>query len=200
VTRRRRVGFNQGSRRCGAAAFRRALWAEAHQARRLPRTAPPVTGRCGPRRIPLPHPPAPRPGRQHSRRVRQSPGSVTATGAGTPRIVRAGPSSVKGTRRSFQTAPQKRSSGPTLERRRPTSGPDGEGQAEGQARRRAANLCTGSGVRSRAHPDGTETTSRRFVPSGGPGSDSSVSVHGLFGATGTGSQSGPRSRLTKGWR
>ena len=37
--------------------------------------------------------------------------------AGTPRIVRVGPSSVKGTRRSFQTASQKRSSGPALERR-----------------------------------------------------------------------------------
>ena len=40
-------------------------------------------------------------------------------GAGTPRIVRVGPSSVKGTRRAFLTASQKRSSGPTLERRRP---------------------------------------------------------------------------------
>ena len=56
--------------------------------------------------------------------------------AGTPRIVQVGPSSVKGTRRSFLTASQKGSSGPTLERRslcRP-SGPDGEGQARGQAR------------------------------------------------------------------
>ena len=55
---------------------------------------------------------------------------------GTPRIVRVGPSSVKGTPRSFLTASQKGSSGPTLERRslcRP-SGPDGEGQARGQAR------------------------------------------------------------------
>jgi hypothetical protein len=55
---------------------------------------------------------------------------------GTPRIVRGGPSSVKGTRGSFLTAPQKGSSGPTLERRslcRP-SGPDGKGQAGGQAR------------------------------------------------------------------
>jgi hypothetical protein len=60
---------------------------------------------------------------------------VIATGAGTPRIVRGGPSSVKGTRRSFLTASQKRSPGPALERRslyRP-SGPDGKGQAKGQA-------------------------------------------------------------------
>jgi hypothetical protein len=42
-----------------------------------------------------------------------------------------------------KTASQKRSSGPTLERRSlcQPSGPDGEGQAKGQARRRAANLC-----------------------------------------------------------
>jgi hypothetical protein len=55
--------------------------------------------------------------------------------AGTPRIVRVGPSSVKGTRRSFLTASQERSPGPALERRslcRP-SGPDGEGQTRGQA-------------------------------------------------------------------
>jgi hypothetical protein len=36
---------------------------------------------------------------------------------GTPRIVQVGPSSVKGTPRSFLTASQKGSSGPTLERR-----------------------------------------------------------------------------------
>jgi hypothetical protein len=45
--------------------------------------------------------------------------NVTVDGAGTPRIVRVGPSSVKGTQRSFLTASQKRSPGPTLERRRP---------------------------------------------------------------------------------
>ncbi len=37
-------------------------------------------------------------------------------GSGTPRIVRAAPSTCKGTRRSFLTAPQKGSSGPTLAR------------------------------------------------------------------------------------
>ena len=72
-----------------------------------------------------------------SRQVCRSPGERSQlTGDGTPRIVRAGPSSVKGTRRSFLTAPQKRSPGPTLERRSlcQPSGPDGEGQAGGQAR------------------------------------------------------------------
>jgi hypothetical protein len=67
---------------------------------------------------------------------------VTDTRTETPRIIQVGPSSVKGTRRSIITASQKGSSGPTLERRslcRP-SGPDGEGQTRGQARRRAANL------------------------------------------------------------
>ena len=61
---------------------------------------------------------------------------------GAPRIVRGGPSSVKGTRRSFLTAPQKGSSGPTLQRLSlcHLSGPDGEGQARGQAR--SARLCT----------------------------------------------------------
>ena len=80
VTRRRQLGFNLGSRRCGAAAFRRALWAEARQARRLPRTAPQVTGRCGPRRIPLPRPPAPRPGRRAHARCADSREDVTTTG------------------------------------------------------------------------------------------------------------------------
>ena len=53
---------------------------------------------------------------------------------GTPRIVQVGPSSVKGAPRSVLTASQKGSSGPTLERRSRPSGPNGEGQARGQAR------------------------------------------------------------------
>src|SRR5262245_41293677 len=53
----------------------------------------------------------------------QSPGECHSDQAGTPRIVRVGPSSVKGTRRSFLTASQKRSSGPTLERQRPLPPP-----------------------------------------------------------------------------
>jgi hypothetical protein len=61
-------------------------------------------------------------------------GERYSTEAGTPRVVRGGPSSVKGTRRSFLTAPQKGPSGPALERClcRPF-GPDGKGQAGGQA-------------------------------------------------------------------
>jgi hypothetical protein len=90
-------------------------------------------GRCPPRRYP-PHPLQQHPARHApwitrtvrtdravvARRMCRSPGErVRGTGAGTPRIVRVGPSSVKGTRRSFLTASQKRSSGPALERRRP---------------------------------------------------------------------------------
>jgi hypothetical protein len=68
---------------------------------------------------------------------------VTAHRAGTPRIVRVGPSSVKGTRRSFLTASQKRSSGPTLERRRPNADPAGltaRARPEARPETRAANL------------------------------------------------------------
>ena len=50
------------------------------------------------RYYPLPRPPAPRPGRRPRNRRAGSPEDVTATGTGTPRLVRAGPSSVKGTR------------------------------------------------------------------------------------------------------
>jgi hypothetical protein len=72
----------------------------------------------------------------------RSPGEGSQRRAGTPRIVQAGPSSVKGTPRSFLTASQKRSLGPTLERRSlcQPSGPGGEGPAKGLARTHAANL------------------------------------------------------------
>ncbi len=59
--------------------------------------------------------------------------------AGTPRIVRAGPSTHKGTRRSFLTAPQeplrrKHLRDPPLRAEPlPTLRPDGKGQARGQA-------------------------------------------------------------------
>ena len=125
-----------GSHRCGAAAsvapFGRkpcgATSCRARLPRHRPQWVPAVTPRCratqaGP-----------------CRHARAGCADHRAKGhshrAGTPRIVQVGPSSVKGTPRSFLTASQKGSSGPTLERRslcRP-SGPDGEGQARGQAR------------------------------------------------------------------
>jgi hypothetical protein len=116
--------------------FRRALRAEALRRDELPRTAAPAPAAVGPRRharMPR-HTSRARPSR--SRRVRRSPCEGHSYRAGTPRIVQVGPSSVEGTRRSFLAASQKGSSGPALERRslcRP-SGPDGEGQARGQAR------------------------------------------------------------------
>jgi len=70
-------------------------------------------------------------------------GRRSAHRAGTPRIVRVGPSGVKGTRRSFLTAAQKRPSGPTLERWRPNADPAGlTARARPKARPegRAANL------------------------------------------------------------
>ena len=131
----------RGSRRCGGGSFRRALRAEALRRDELPRTAAPAPAAAGPRRhAPMPH---------HTSRARPSRADCAhrrAKGhshrAGTPRIIRVGPSSVKGTRRSFLTASQKRFSGPALERRslcRP-SGPDGEGQARGQARNARGGL------------------------------------------------------------
>ena len=126
----------RGSRRCWAAAFAApfgrkpygATSCRARLPRHRPQPVPAVTA-------PMPrHTSRARPSR--SRRVRRSPCEGHSHRAGTPRIVQVGPSSVKGTRRSFLTASQKGSSGPTLERRslcRP-SGPDGEGQARGQAR------------------------------------------------------------------
>jgi hypothetical protein len=66
------------------------------------------------------------------------------TGAGTPRIVRVGPSTRKGTRRSFLTASQKASSGPTLARGA-TADPAGltaRARPEARPRVRAANLCS----------------------------------------------------------
>ena len=100
--------------------FRRALRAEALRRDELPRTAAPAPAAAGPRR----HAPDAAPHEQ-GRAVTLAPSAPIAVRkghshrAGTLRIVRVGPSSVKGTRRSFLTAPQKRSSGPTLERRRP---------------------------------------------------------------------------------
>jgi hypothetical protein len=126
-----------GLRRCGAAAFSSHPSGGSPTARRAAAHGFPGTGRSrSPRRnAPMPRPTSrTRPSR--SRQVTRSPYEDHSHRAGTPRIVQVGPSCVKGTPRSFLTASQKGSSGPTLECRslcRP-SGPDGEGQARGQAR------------------------------------------------------------------
>jgi hypothetical protein len=149
VTRRKRLRFNRGSRRCGAAASLASFgrWPYGHGGG--PRTAPPVTGRLRSPPYPAAAPAITTARPTRSRQMRRSAGGCHSQLAGTPRIVRAGPSSVKGTRRSFLTASQKRSSGPTLD---PgdlcqPSGPDGEGQARGQARSaRGEPLIQGQGA------------------------------------------------------
>ena len=116
--------------------FRRALRAEALRRDELPRTAAPAPAAAGPRRHARCRATRAGPGRHARAECADRRAKGHSHRDGTPRIVQVGPSSVKGTRRSFLTASQKGSSGPTLERRslcRP-SGPDGEGQARGQAR------------------------------------------------------------------
>ena len=117
MTRRRRPGSERGARRGRCGSFRRALRAEALRRAELPRPAAPVTGRM---RYP-PYRPGAAPGGQDQAvslaRAAPSPGrSRSRSRGGTPRIVRAAPSTRKGTRRSFLTAAQKGSSGPTLAR------------------------------------------------------------------------------------
>jgi hypothetical protein len=124
-----------GSRRCRAAAFAApfgqkpygATSCRARPPRHRPQPIPAVTSQCRATRA--------GPGRHARAECADRRAKDHSYRTGTPRIVQVGPSSVKGTRRSFLTASQKGSSGPTLERRslcRP-SGPDGEGQARGQA-------------------------------------------------------------------
>jgi hypothetical protein len=130
VTRRRRPRFNLGNSPLQGGSFSPRPSGGSPTARRLPRPAPPVTGRRGPRRIPLPRPPAPRPGSSALRQMRQKPGTCHGTGTGTPRIVRAGPSSVKG-------APSGRVNSlrsPLTLEPLPAQRPANTGQAEGPAR------------------------------------------------------------------
>jgi len=111
-------GWGQGraAHRGRGGSFRRALRAGALRRAELPRPVAPVTGRM--RRPPyLPGAATVR----EDQAVRHAPAAALprerhSGGGGTPRIVRAAPSTRKGTRRSFQTAPQKGSSGPTLAR------------------------------------------------------------------------------------
>jgi hypothetical protein len=91
------VGRQLRSRRSGRQPYGRG-GCRARRPRHRPQPVPAVTP-------PVPRPPAvARP--SSSRQVRQSPRRMHSDRAGTPRIVRVGPSTVKGTRRSFLTAPQ----------------------------------------------------------------------------------------------
>jgi hypothetical protein len=141
VTRRRRPRPERGTRRWRGGSFRRALRAEALRRAELPRPAAPVADRMRYR----PYLPGAAPGSQDQAvslaRVAPSPGR-SRSGGGTPRIVRAAPSTRKGTRRSFLTAAQKGSSGPTLARGASgdPAGLTARARPEARPQRRAANL------------------------------------------------------------
>ena len=126
----------RGSRRCGAAAFAAPFGRKPYGATNCRAHLPPTPAAAGPAVTPRCRATRAGPGHHARAECADRRAKDHSHRAGTPRIVQVGPSSVKGTPRSFLTASQKGSSGPTLERRslcRP-SGPDGEGQARGQAR------------------------------------------------------------------
>jgi hypothetical protein len=110
------AGVHPGKRRRQAAAFAASFGRESYGAAAAALGFPVTGGLRFPPYLARTASPVPRPGRHPRAECAGSREDVTASG---PRIIRAGPSSVKGTRRSFLTAPQKRSSGPALERRRP---------------------------------------------------------------------------------
>ena len=108
MTRRRRPGFTRGSRRCGAAAFAASFGRKPYGAAAAAHGSPgdrppavPAVSRCRARQH---H------GQAVSARAEcaSSRENVTASGAGTPRIVRAGPSSVKGARLPLRVRPSGR--------------------------------------------------------------------------------------------
>jgi len=101
ATRRRQLGFTLGVSQLRGGSFRRVLRTQALRRGELPRTAAPVTGRLRSPPYPAAAPASTTARPSPSRRVRQSPGERHSKRGGTPRIIRAGPSSVKGTRRSF---------------------------------------------------------------------------------------------------
>jgi hypothetical protein len=150
VTRRRRPGFTQGSRRRGAAASPRPSDASP-TARRLPRTAPPVTGRL---RSP-PYPAAatastttrPYPRAECADRhvkMSQRPGRNAAHCLGRPLHPQGHPKILS--TRSAKTAPQKASSGPTLARGASAdpAGLTARARPEARPETRAANLSSTS--------------------------------------------------------
>jgi hypothetical protein len=152
-----------GPRRCGAAAFAAPFGPKPYGATscraRLSRHRPQPVPR---RNAPMSHHTSRTCRRAHARCADRRM-KTTATRAGTPRIVRDGPSSVKGTPRSFLTASQKGSSGSALERRSlcqpQRAGRQGPGQRAGPhgARRTSqfapcSAACTGRWSRSTDEP------------------------------------------------
>ncbi len=104
-----------------------------------PRMAPRVTGRLRSPWYPAAAPASTTARPSTSRRVRQSPGECRSRRGRTPRIVRAGPSSLTVLRIPLRGTRLRRAVDPG-DLCQP-SGPDGEGQAEARPGRRAANLC-----------------------------------------------------------
>ena len=150
MTRRGRPGFTRGSRRCGGGSFRRVLRTQAlrrggcrarHPGDRPP--AVPAVSRC--RAASTTARPSP------SRRVRRSPGECHSHRAGTPRIVRAGPSSLNGASR---LAGAGRACGAPLTLETPASPAGLTARARPEARpdKRAANLRDVAGRRARSSP------------------------------------------------
>ena len=131
VTRRRRPGFTRVPPLRGGS-FRRVLRTQALRRGELPRTAPPVTGCLRSPPYPLPRPPAPRPGRQHRAKCADRRKDVIATGPERRALSGLAPPTstmlripLRGTRLRRAVDP-----GDLCQ----PSGPDGEGQARGQAR------------------------------------------------------------------
>jgi hypothetical protein len=113
--------------------FRRVLRTRALRRGELPRTASPVTGRLRSPPYPAAAPASNTARPTRSRQVRQKPGECHNQRAGTPRIIRAGPSSLNGASHPLRGTRLRRAVDPG-DLCQP-SGPDGEGQAGGQARK-----------------------------------------------------------------
>ena len=125
MTRRKWPGFTRGDSPFRAAAFRRALWAEAHQARRLPRTAPPVTGRLRFPPYPAAAAPAPRPGRRPRARSADRREDVTAAGTERRALSRLAPPAQRGL--TARARPEARPQARTANLRNSTRAPNGWG-------------------------------------------------------------------------
>ena len=142
VTRRRRPGFTRGSRRCGAAAFAASFGRRPYGAAAAAHGTP-VTGRLRSPPYPAAAPASTTARPSASRQVRRSREDVTATGAERRALSGLAPPAstvlripLRGTRLRRAVDP-----GDLCQ----PSGPDGEGQARGQAQgaRRGSALTRG---------------------------------------------------------
>ena len=134
MTRRKRPRFNRGlavaRRPASLASFGRRPYRRGGG----PRTAPPVTGRLRSPPYPAAAPASTTTKPSASRWIRQSPEECHRHGSGTPRIVRVSSSSLNGASHPRCARTRLRRAVDPGDLCQP-SGPDGEGQAEGQAPR-----------------------------------------------------------------